>query len=281
MRACRAARTDRQEQRRAAPRRRCGIRAATARPACARRWGVFYDALAGQGDFFQNGMLAPPFTPLVEVNYAATPRSPFANPLAARHRQRHALPAGLIIIGWGDDFKTPIRAALQRRRCSGRSAATSGVEAGYVGSRGQHLPIFMEVNPGVLVPGPDARVGAAAVPGVQPGAADVLGGRVVVRLAAGERAHAAVARRERRSRPTRCGHAIDHVSGLNIGGEPRPVLPVDDRRRGVDRRGAGAREGRRAVRRAPPLRRQLRRRAADASQTRRAFVRARRSAAGS
>ena len=60
------------------------------------------------------------------------------------------------------------------------------------------------------------------------------------------------------------GHAIDHVSGLNIGGEPRPVLPVDDRRRGRDRRGAGAREGRRAVRRAPPLRRQLRRRAADA-----------------
>ena len=31
-------------------------------------WGIFYDALAGQGDFFQNGVLAPPFTPLVEVN---------------------------------------------------------------------------------------------------------------------------------------------------------------------------------------------------------------------
>ena len=31
-------------------------------------WGIFYDALAGQGDFFQNGVLAPPFTPLLEVN---------------------------------------------------------------------------------------------------------------------------------------------------------------------------------------------------------------------
>ena len=38
----------------------------------------------------------------------------------------------------------------------------------------------------------------------------------------------------------------------------------DDRRRGVDRSGAGVRKGRRAVRRAPPLRLQLRRGAADA-----------------
>ena len=30
---------------------------------------MFYDALAGQGDFFQNGVLSPPFTPLIEVNF--------------------------------------------------------------------------------------------------------------------------------------------------------------------------------------------------------------------
>ena len=30
--------------------------------------GVFYDALAGQGDFFQSGVLSPPFTPLIELN---------------------------------------------------------------------------------------------------------------------------------------------------------------------------------------------------------------------
>ena len=52
--------------------------------------------------------------------------------------------------------------------------------------------------------------------------------------------------------------------GLNIGGEPRPVLPVTIGDQASIRRGAGAREGRRAVRRPPPLRPQLRLRAADA-----------------
>ena len=46
----------------------CGIRPARADRACAGAWGIFYDALAGQGDFFQNGVLAPPFTPLLEIN---------------------------------------------------------------------------------------------------------------------------------------------------------------------------------------------------------------------
>jgi hypothetical protein len=31
-------------------------------------WGVFYDSIAGQGDFFQNGVLAPPFTPLLQID---------------------------------------------------------------------------------------------------------------------------------------------------------------------------------------------------------------------
>ena len=35
-------------------------------------WGIFYDALAGQGDFFQNGVLAPPFTPILELNAPPT-----------------------------------------------------------------------------------------------------------------------------------------------------------------------------------------------------------------
>ena len=34
-------------------------------------FGVFYDALAGQGDFFQSGVLSPPFTPLIELNATA------------------------------------------------------------------------------------------------------------------------------------------------------------------------------------------------------------------
>ena len=43
-------------------------RASDGRTSVRGAFGVFYDALAGQGDFFQNGVLAPPFTPLVEVN---------------------------------------------------------------------------------------------------------------------------------------------------------------------------------------------------------------------
>ena len=56
------------------------------------------------------------------------------------------------------------------------------------------------------------------------------------------------------------GHASDHVSGLNIGGEQRPVLPVTIGDDASIERALWLREGRRAVRRPPPLRRQLQRR---------------------
>ena len=52
-------------------------------------WGIFYDALAGQGDFFQNGVLAPPFTPLLEVNSPPAALT-LSNP--ARRRSAAALP---------------------------------------------------------------------------------------------------------------------------------------------------------------------------------------------
>ena len=38
--------------------------------------------LAGQGDFFQNGVLAPPFTPLLQVNAPPAPLT-LRNPLSA------------------------------------------------------------------------------------------------------------------------------------------------------------------------------------------------------
>ena len=50
--------------------------------------------------------------------------------------------------------------------------------------------------------------------------------RVVVRLAAGQPADAADRTASTSSRRTPTATPIDHVSGLNIGGEPRPVLPV-------------------------------------------------------
>ncbi|MGD9903094.1 MAG: TonB-dependent receptor [Vicinamibacterales bacterium] len=184
-------------------------------------FGVFYDALAGQGDFFQSGVLSPPFTPLVELN-TPTPIT-LADPLAAVAGPPNPFPAALTIIGWGDDFKSPyayhFNVGVQRQ-----IAARLGAEVSYVGSRGFNLPIFMEVNPGVYVPGQTTR-GARIMPAfalVRPtfSAAQSWFDSLQTSL---------------RLLPTRglnvlasytLGKATDHVSGLNIGGEPRPVLPV-------------------------------------------------------
>ena len=84
---------DRQEQHRAARRAGLGPDRATAARACAAAWGIFYDALAGQGDFFQNGVLAPPFTPLLEVNAPPAPLT-LRNPLSGVSGGADRLPAG-------------------------------------------------------------------------------------------------------------------------------------------------------------------------------------------
>ncbi len=185
-------------------------------------WGVFYDALAGQGDFFQNGVLAPPFTPLVEVNSPPAAIT-LENPLDAITGGATAFPPGLTIIGWGKDFETPyayhFNATVQRQ--IGRYI---GAEVGYVGSRGEHLPIFMEVNPGLFTPGqttPGTRLFPAFALvrptfSVAKSRYDSLQSSVRMRPNHGITFLASYT----------LGHALDHVSGLNIGGEPRPVLPV-------------------------------------------------------
>jgi hypothetical protein len=185
-------------------------------------WGVFYDALAGQGDFFQNGVLAPPFTPLVEVNSPPATIS-LSDPLTSISGGATLFPPGLTIIGWGEDFQTPyayhFNLTLQRQ--VGRSL---GVEAGYVGSRGRHLPIFMEVNPGVLAPGQ-----TVATTRLFPAYALV---RPTFSAADSRYDSFQTSARMRSTNGINFlasytyGHAWDHVSGLNIGGEPRPVLPV-------------------------------------------------------
>ncbi len=186
-------------------------------------FGVFYDALAGQGDFFQSGVLTPPFTPLVEIN-TPTPIT-LANPLAAVAGSSgpNPFPPALTIIGWGSDFKSPYayhyNAGVQRQ-----IGKTLGAEVSYVGSRGFNLPIFMEVNPGVYTPGQTAR-GARVLPAF-----------ALVRptFSAAQSWYDSF-QGSLRLLPTRglnflasytWGHARDHVSGLNIGGEARPVLPV-------------------------------------------------------
>ena len=101
---------------------------------------------------------------------------------------------------------------------------TLGVEAGYVGSRGEHLPIFIEVNPGLYSPG-QTTVGARLFP-----AFSLVRPTFSVAKSRYDSLQASA-----RLRPTHgvnflasytYGHARDHSSGLNIGGEPRPVLPV-------------------------------------------------------
>ena len=109
-------------------------------------WGVFYDTLPGQGDFFQNGTLAPPF----------------ANPLQGV-TGAPGFPAGLIFIGWGQDFATPM---VQQYNLTVQQQVGSswGLEIGYVGSRGTHMPIFMEVNPTIAVLSPTPAIGPRLFP---------------------------------------------------------------------------------------------------------------------
>jgi len=195
----------------------------TGRTSLRAAWGIFYDALAGQGDFFQNGVLAPPFTPLLEVN-APPARLSLRDPMAAVTGGAPGFPPGLIFIGWGEDFASPyahhVNVTWQQQLGS-----LVGVEFGYVGSRGKHLPIFMEVNPGLYTPGQTSR-GARKYPAfslVRPTFSvaeswyDSLQASLRLRPWHGLSLLASYT----------LGHAVDHVSGLNIGGEQRPVMPVE------------------------------------------------------
>jgi hypothetical protein len=187
-------------------------------------WGLFYDTLPGQGDFFQNGTLAPPFQPLTEVNFPLVmTTSPFANPLQGV-TGAPGFPPGLIFIGWGTDFATPVvqqyNLTLQRQ-----VGSHWGVEAGYVGSRAKNLPIFMEVNPTIPILTPTPRIGLRVFPAfslVRPTFSvaeswyDSLQASARMRPWHGLNLLASYT----------LGHASDHVSGLNIGGEPRPMLAV-------------------------------------------------------
>ena len=184
-------------------------------------FGMFYDALAGQGDFFQSGVLSPPFTPLIELN-TPTPIT-IADPLAAVAGPPNPFPPMLTIIGWGDAFKSPyayhFNAGVQRQLMS-----RLGAEISYVGSRGHNLPIFMEVNPGVYTPG-QTTAGARVMPAfalVRPTFPvarswyDSLQTSLRMLPSHGLNFLASYT----------LGKTTDHVSGLNIGGELRPVMPV-------------------------------------------------------
>jgi hypothetical protein len=127
------------------------------------------------------------------------------------------------VIGWGTDFQTPyayhFNVGVQQQ--IGRDL---GVEVGYVGSRGKHLPIFIEINPGVYRPGQTTRG-----PRVFPSYA-------IVRptFSAAESWYDAL-QTSVRLRPVRglnflgaytWSHAVDHMSAVNLGIEWRPMLPA-------------------------------------------------------
>lgn len=182
-------------------------------------WGIFYDTLAGQGDLFQAGVLAPPFTPLVELNAtAANPFITLANPLGTGSQTPNLFPANLTIIGWGPEFNTPsvMHYNLTVQQQIGDNL---GLEVGYVGSKGKNLPMFIEINP--IVTPPSTRKYPAY---------SLLRPTTTVAESWYNSFQASL-----RMRPTRginflmaytLADAKDHVSGLNIGGESRPVLPV-------------------------------------------------------
>jgi len=145
------------------------------------------------------------------------------NPLATSGGST-AFPAGLIFIGWGRDFETPV---VQQSNLTVQRQITDRfmVEAGYVGTRAKNLPIFMEVNPTLVLPTNPPTKGARIYPAfslVRPTFSSAKSWydsfQASARLLPWHGINALAS--------YTWGHAIDHVSGLNIGGEPRPMLPV-------------------------------------------------------
>src|SRR5262249_62001388 len=85
-----------------------------------------------RADCYRNGPRPPPFQPLTEVNYALqVPAPPFADPLKGV-TGTPGFPAGLIFIGWAEDFATPV---VQQYNATVQQQIGDywGLEAGYVG----------------------------------------------------------------------------------------------------------------------------------------------------
>jgi hypothetical protein len=199
-------------------------------------YGIYFDTVPGQGDFFQNGTLAPPFQPLQEIDFYQRPGSAvtpnwFSNPYAGVSTGAAGFPPGLTFIGWGlpHSYKA---ANIQHYNLGIEHQFTPqiGFELGYVGTKAKQLPIFIEVNPTNVVASTSAlNAYAAGSRAVFPSFGltrptfsaakswyDSLQARMTLR--SWHRATATAAYTWSRS--------IDDVSGLNIGNDSRPILPV-------------------------------------------------------
>jgi len=199
-------------------------------------WGIYFDSVPGQGDFFQNGTLAPPFQPLQQIDLNTRPLNTanptyFSNPYLGTSAGPVGFPPGLTFIGWSlpHSYKAP---NIQHYNVGieHQFTADMGFELAYVGTRAKQLPIFIEVNPTNVVASPSGtNAYAASTRAVFPAFAltrptfsaagswyDSLQARYTLR--SWHRATATAAYTWSR--------AIDDVSGLNIGNDSRPVLPV-------------------------------------------------------
>jgi outer membrane receptor protein involved in Fe transport len=200
-------------------------------------YGIYFDSVPGQGDFFQNGTLAPPFQPLQQIDLNTRPltsASPtwFSNPYAGTSSGPVGFPPGLTFIGWSlpHSYKAP-RVQHYNLGIEHQFTQNMGFELGYVGTKASQLPIFIEVNPtNVLAAAstsPNAYV--AGTRAVFPSFAltrptfsaaqswyDSLQARMTLRSWHHATATAAYT----------WSRAIDQVSGLNIGNDSRPILPV-------------------------------------------------------
>ncbi|MCU0228652.1 MAG: TonB-dependent receptor, partial [Bryobacterales bacterium] len=186
-------------------------------------WGMFYDAIPQQGDIFQN-ILAPPFNPLTQLDYGnntATPR--LANPLfnTPGGLVTTGFPAPATFIGWSltERFRTPVvhhyNATLQQQL-----PWDTALEVAYVGARGRNLTGFLEDNVGTFIPG-------QTTPGPRENRAFAL----VRPTSSVFQSWYDGLQVSFRRRPTKgvsflaaytWSHALDHVSGLNIGSPERP-----------------------------------------------------------
>jgi hypothetical protein len=199
-------------------------------------YGIYFDTVPGQGDFFQNGTLAPPFQPLQEIDFYQRPSSSansawFSDPYRGVSTGAVGFPPGLTFIGWSlpHSYKAP-RVQHYNLGIEHQLTSQMGFELGYVGTRASQLPVFIEANPTHVIPSNSAmNVYAAGTRAVFPSLGlvrptfsaagswyDSLQAQLTVRN--WHRATATVAYTWSRS--------IDDVSGLNIGNDSRPVLPV-------------------------------------------------------
>jgi outer membrane receptor protein involved in Fe transport len=204
-------------------------------------WGLFYDAIPGQGDFFQNGTLAPPFQPLQQILFTPSPAATFnyfANPYAGIATGAPGFPPALTFIGWSlaNSFKT---AQFQQYNAGVQQQLTKqmGFELAYVGSRGEYIPIFIEVNPTGFVPTGATTTGTNAyklAPSPYANSSFPAFGLTRPTFSAGKSWYNSLqANLQLRSyhhiQATAAytwSHSIDNASGLNIGGDSRPVLPA-------------------------------------------------------